>query len=59
MPENKFKITPAKGRTMLNCVSKRPLDYVKVFITQLVEVFDPLNNGRIVETQTYDELNYN
>jgi hypothetical protein len=38
MPEN--KITPAKGRPMLNWVGKKPLDYVKGFPTQLVEVFD-------------------
>ncbi|MCL0041073.1 site-specific DNA-methyltransferase [Thermodesulfovibrionales bacterium] len=41
MPENKFKITPAKGRPMLHWVGKKPLDYVKGFPAQLIEVFDP------------------
>jgi len=31
MPEEKIKITPAKGRSMLYWVGKRPLDYVKGF----------------------------
>jgi DNA modification methylase len=57
--ESKTKITPAKGRPMLNWVGKKPLDYVKGFPTQLIEVFDPLNNGQIVETPTYDELKDN
>ncbi len=57
--ENKIKITPAKGRPMLYWVGKKPLDYVKGFPAQLVEVFDPLNTGRIVETPTYDELKDN
>jgi len=59
MPENKIKITPAKGRPMLHWVGKRPLDYVKGFPTQLIEVFDPLKTGRKVETPTYDELKDN
>ena len=49
MPENKIKITPAKGRPMLNWVGKKPLDYVKGFPAQLVEVFDPLKSGRIIK----------
>ena len=59
MPENKIKITPAKGRPMLHWVGKKPLDYVKGFPTQLIEVFDPLNNGQRIETPTYDELKDN
>ena len=59
MPEDKIKITPAKGRPMLHWVGKKPLDYVKGFPTQLVEVFDPLNNRQIIETPTYDELKDN
>jgi len=35
MPEEKIKITPAKGRPMLHWVGKKPLDYVKGFPTQL------------------------
>jgi len=56
MPEDKIKINPAKGRPMLYWVGKRPLDYVKGFPAQLIEVFDPLNTGRKVYTLTYDEL---
>jgi len=59
MPENKIKITPAKGRPMLHWVGKRPLDYVKGFPTQLIEVFDPLKTGRKVEIPAYDELKDN
>jgi len=59
MAENKIKITPAKGRPMLHWVGKKPLDYVKGFPTQLVEVFDPLNNGQRIETPAYDELKDN
>ncbi len=43
MPETKIKITPVKGRPMLNWIGKKPLDYVKGFPTQLIEVFDPQN----------------
>jgi len=59
MPENKIKITPAKGRPMLQWVGKKPLDYVKGFPAQLVEVFDPVNSGKIVETPTYEEIKNN
>lgn len=59
MPEDKIKITPAKGRPMLHWVGKKPLDYVKGFPTQLIEVFGPLNNGQVIETPTYDELKDN
>jgi len=59
MQEDKIKITPAKGRPMLHWVGKRPLDYVKGFPPQLIEVFDPLNTGRQVYTPSYDELKDN
>ncbi len=59
MPENKIKITPAKGRPMLHWIGKKPLDYVRGFPAQLVEVFDPVNSGNIVETPTYEELKDN
>jgi len=55
----KIKITPVKGRPMLNWVGKKPLDYVKGFPTQLIEVFDPLKTGNIIETPTYNELKDN
>jgi len=59
MPESKVKLTPAKGRPMLHWVGKKPLDYVKGFPAQLVEVFDPQNAGRTIETPTYGELEDN
>jgi len=57
--EQKIKIKHAKGRKTFNWVGKKPFYCAKCFPTQLVELFDPLNTGRIVETNTYDELNYN
>jgi len=59
MRENKVKITPAKGRPMLNWVGKKPLDFVKGFPTQLLEVFDPVNRRKIIEIPIYDELKDN
>ncbi len=59
MPETKIKITHAKGRPMLNWVGKKPLDYVKGFPAQLIEVFDPMKTGRVVETPSYEELKDN
>jgi hypothetical protein len=55
----KLKITAAKGRPMLNWVGKKPLDYVKGFPAQLLEVFDPLKTGMVVEMPSYDELKDN
>lgn len=59
MPDDKIKISPAKGRPLLRWVGKKPLDYVKGFPAQLVEVFDPLNTGHEIETPTYDDLKDN
>jgi len=59
MPEDKIKITPAKERPMLYWIGKKPLDYVKGFPSQLVEVFDPLNNAKIIEIPTYENLKDN
>jgi len=59
MPEDRIKITPAKGRPMLRWVGKTPLDYVKGFPAQLVEVFDPVNTGQKIETPTYNSLKDN
>jgi len=59
MSENKIKITPAKGRPMLNWVGKKPLDYIKGFPSQLVETFDPLNSKRVIEIPTFNELKDN
>ena len=59
MSENKIKITPAKGRPMLYWIGKKPLDYVKGFPAQLVEVFDPENNAKIPDIPSYENLKNN
>jgi len=59
MPEDKIKVTPAKGRPMLHWVGKRPLDYVKGFPAQLAEVFDPLNTAKNPEIPSYENLKDN
>lgn len=59
MKENKIKITPAKGRPMLHWVGKKPLDYVKGFPAQLLEIFDPLKNSEIPEIPSYNNLKEN
>ena len=62
MSEPKLKITPAKGRPMLNWVGKKPLDYVKGFPAQLVEVFDPTRKMSLrgeAEAISYNELKDN
>jgi len=59
MKEPKIKITPAKGRPMLYWVGKKPLDYVKGFPAQLVEVFDPLNKSKIPDIPNYENLKDN
>jgi DNA modification methylase len=59
MEEKKIKISPTKGRPMLHWVGKHPLDYVKGFPAQLLEVFDPLNKRKVIETPTYDDLKDN
>lgn len=59
MTENKIKITPVKGRPMLYWVGKKPLEYVKGFPAQLMEVFDPLNNAKIPDIPSYENLKDN
>ena len=59
MPEKKIEITPAKGRPMLHWVAKKPLEYVKGFPAQLVEVFDPQNNAKISQIPSYENLRDN
>ncbi len=44
---DKVKITPAKGRPMLNWVGKRPLTGVTAFPAQHIETFDPVKSGHI------------
>jgi len=57
--QNKIKISPAKGRPMLYWVGKKPLDYVKGYPAQLLEIFDPLKTGLKYETPKYEDLKKN
>jgi DNA modification methylase len=59
MSEDKIKITPVKGRPMLNWVGKKPLDYIKGFPSQLIETFDPVNSKKVIEIPTINELKDN
>ncbi len=51
-----MKITPPKGRPMLYWVGKKPLESVKSYPTQLVEVYDPFNNTKFYEIPKYEDL---
>jgi len=59
MATKKIKITPAKGRPMLYWVGKKPLDYIKSFPAQLIEVFNPEGKAGQIENPTYSELKDN
>lgn len=59
MTENKLKITPAKGRPMLHWVGKKPLDFIKSFPAQLVEVFDAKGKAQQIEKPDFDKLKDN
>lgn len=58
MSEKKIKVAKAKGRPMLNWVGKKPLDFVKSFPAQLVEVFDPSGSEKYIENPVYSDLKY-
>jgi len=57
--EHKIKISPTKGRPMLNWVGKRPLDYVKGYPAVLMEVFDPLKTNLKYDIPKYESLEKN
>jgi DNA modification methylase len=57
--EQKIKITAAKGRPLLTWAGKKPLDYVKGYPTQLLEVFDPLKTGLKYDVPRYENLEKN
>ncbi|HOW13056.1 MAG TPA: site-specific DNA-methyltransferase [Candidatus Pacearchaeota archaeon] len=57
--EQKIKITPIKGRPMLNWVGKKPLDYVKGYPAVLMEVFDPLKTNLKYDVPQYEKLEKN
>jgi len=57
--DQKIKISPAKGRPMLNWVGKKPLDYVKGYPAVLMEVFDPLKTNLEYDVPRYESLEKN
>lgn len=57
--EQKIKISPTKGRPMLNWVGKKPLDYVKGYPAVLMEVFDPLKTNLRYDVPKYENLEKN
>jgi len=57
--EQKIKITPVKGRPMLNWVGKKPLDYVKGYPAVLMEAFDPLKTGLKYDIPRFEDLKKN
>ncbi|MDD5639100.1 MAG: site-specific DNA-methyltransferase [Candidatus Pacebacteria bacterium] len=57
--EEKIKISPTKGRPMLNWVGKKPLDYVKGYPALLMEVFDPLKTNLRYDIPRYENLEKN
>lgn len=59
MSEKRIKVLEAKGRPLLHWVGKKPLDYIKSFPTQFVEVFDPTGKIGHIENPTFDKLKNN
>ena len=57
--EQKIKISPTKGRPMLNWVGKKPLEYVKGYPAVLMEVFDPLKTGLKYDIPKFEDLEKN
>ena len=57
--EHKIKISPTKGRPMLNWVGKKPLDYVKGYPAVLMEVFDSLKTNLKYDIPRYESLEKN
>ena len=60
---SELKIAPAKGRPMLHWIGKKPLEYVKGFPTQLIEVFDSNNDSnndaKVPKVPNYSDLDNN
>jgi len=56
---NQIRIETPKGRPLLNWVGKKPIEYVRGFPTQLIEVYDPENVDKFPEAPKYSELEKN
>ena len=59
MSGKKPTVIKAKGRPMLNWVGKKPVDLVKSYPAQLVEIFDPSGKNAQIENHSYEELENN
>jgi DNA modification methylase len=59
MTEEKIKISEAKGRPMLRWVGKKPLDYIKSFPAQLIEIFDATGKTKNMEKPAFENLKDN
>lgn len=59
MTDKKTKISEAKGRPMLRWVGKKPLDQIKSFPAQLVEVFNPTGKAKQIENPSFENLQNN
>lgn len=57
--KNETKISQPKGRPMLSWVGKKPLDYIKSFPAQLMEVYNPLKASEPLENPSFNELEKN
>lgn len=57
--KNETKITQPKGRPMLSWVGKKPLDYIKSFPAQIMEVYNPLKTTEPLENPSFNELEKN
>ena len=51
-----MNISPPKGRPMLYWVGKKPIESVKSYPTQLIEIYDPFNNTKFYEIPKYEDL---
>lgn len=54
--KEEIKIVPVKGRPMLNWIGKKPLDYVKGYPVQPLEIFDPLKTNLKYDVPRYENL---
>jgi len=48
-----ISISPPRGRPFLSWVGKKPLDFIKAFPAQLVEVFDPTRKARKIHPSEF------
>ena len=59
MSKKKIRIVAPKGRPMLQWVNKKPLDYVRGYPTQLVQVLNLQKTSDFIELQSYENLKDN